>query len=105
MMAVGSSPQVMLEVRFSEMLRSAATQIGVSSAFASDSGKFLGSTGTNVSLLAYDNGRPIIALGDILNSFGILSGSFDIGTLTLTRFFDALAPTGAVHTIAEPHLM
>src|SRR3546814_10426376 len=45
MMAVGSSQQVLLEVRFSEMLRSAAKQIGVSSAFSSDSGKFLGSTG------------------------------------------------------------
>src|SRR3546814_14502949 len=52
MMAVGSSQQVLLEVRFSEMLRSAAKQIGVSSAFSSDSGKFLGSTGSSVSLLA-----------------------------------------------------
>src|SRR3546814_4261044 len=37
MMAVGSSQQVLLEVRFSEMLRSAAKQIGVSSAFSSRS--------------------------------------------------------------------
>src|SRR3546814_13148596 len=64
MMAVGSSQQVLLEVRFSEMLRSAAKQIGVSSAFSSDSGKFLGSTGSSVSLLADESGNPVIALGD-----------------------------------------
>src|SRR3546814_1144479 len=60
MMAVGSSQQVLLEVRFSEMLRSAAKQIGVSSAFSSDSGKFLGSTGSSVSLLADESGNPVI---------------------------------------------
>src|SRR3546814_10700184 len=82
-MAVGSSQQVLLEVRFSEMLRSAAKQIGVSSAFSSDSGKFLGSTGNSVSLLADESGNPVIALREILDTFGILSGSFDIGKLNI----------------------
>src|SRR3546814_19929954 len=82
-MACGSFQQVLLEVRFSEMLRSAAKQIGVSSAFSSDSGKFLGSTGSSVSLLADESGNPVIALGEILDTFGILSGSFDIGKLNI----------------------
>lgn len=105
MMAVGSSQQVLLEVRFSEMLRSAAKQIGVSSAFSSDSGKFLGSTGSSVSLLADESGNPVIALGEILDTFGILSGSFDIGKLNITGFFDALERKGVVNTLAEPNLV
>src|SRR3546814_17809062 len=99
------SSDLLLEVRFSEMLRSAAKQIGVSSAFSSDSGKFLGSTGSSVSLLADESGNPVIALGEILDTFGILSDSFDIGTLHITGFFDSLARNGVGHTLAPPTLI
>src|SRR3546814_16769127 len=87
------------------MLRSAAKQIGVSSAFSSDSGKFLGSTGSSVSLLADESGNPVIALGEILDTFGILSGSFDIGKLNITGFFDALERKGVVNTLGVPNLV
>ena len=104
MLSLGASQQVMLEVRFSEMTRSAAKQIGVNNSFFSDSGKFSGGTG-NVSLLAGDNGEPIIAFGEILNSFGIATGSFDIGKLNITTMFDALERKGVVTTLAEPTLV
>src|SRR3546814_13852940 len=90
MMAVGSSQQVLLEVRFSAMLRSAAKQIGVSSAFSRDSGQFLGSTGSSVSLLADESGNPVIALGALLDTIGLPTGSIAIDQLYIPRFFDAL---------------
>lgn len=108
MMAVGSSQQVLLEVRFSEMTRTAAKQIGVNSAFISDSGKFLGGTGNtavNTSLLTDTAGRPIVDIGGILSTFGIVAGSFDIGKLNITGVLDALERKGVVNTLAEPNLV
>src|SRR3546814_6095884 len=63
------------------------------------------STGSSVSLLADESGNPVIALGEILDTFGILSGSFDIGKLNITGFFDALERKGVVNTLAEPNLV
>ena len=108
MLSVGASQQVMLEVRFSEMTRSAAKQIGINSAFISDSGKFLGGTGNNsvsTSLLTDGAGRPIVDIGAISDAFGVVAGSFDIGKLNITGVLDALERKGVVTTLAEPTLV
>lgn len=47
MMSVGSSQQVMLEVRFSEMNRTTAKQIGINHTFLNSSGRFVGGIGNN----------------------------------------------------------
>ncbi|HKX22935.1 MAG TPA: type II and III secretion system protein family protein [Rhizorhapis sp.] len=104
MLSVGASQQVMLEVRFSEVTRSAAKQIGINNSFFSDSLKFDGGTG-NVSLLADENGNGVINFAEILDSFGIVRGSFDIGKLNITTVLDALEKKGVVTTLAEPTLV
>lgn len=108
MLSIGASQQVMLEVRFSEMSRNAAKQIGINSAFISDSGKFLGGTGNtsvNTSLLTDGAGRPVVDIGGIADAFGIVAGSFDIGKLNITGVLDALEKKGVVTTLAEPTLV
>ena len=108
MLAVGASQQVMLEVRFSEMKRSAAKQIGLNSAFRSNNGRFLGGTGgsaVSTSLLTDANGRPTVDLGHILDTFGIVAGKFSIGALDITGVLDALEEKGVVRTLAEPNLI
>lgn len=108
MMSVGSTQQVLLEVRFSEMVRTVAKEIGINNAFISNSGKFVGGTGSNAvgtTLLTDEAGRPIVDLSNILNTFGIIGGSFNIGSLNITTVLDALERKGIVNTLAEPNLV
>jgi Flp pilus assembly protein, secretin CpaC len=108
MLSVGAAQQVMLEVRFSEMSRSAAKQLGINTAFLSNSGKVVGGLGNNATssaLLTDQNGRPIVNLGAILDSFGIGAAKFSVGSLNLTTALDALERKGVVTTLAEPTLV
>lgn len=108
MLSIGASQQVMLEVRFSEMNRNVGKQLGINSAFISNSGRFLGGTGNNApstTVLTNQNGVPTIDLGGILESFGIVAGNFDIGSVNLFGALDALERKGVVTTLAEPTLV
>ncbi|MGH6781376.1 MAG: type II and III secretion system protein family protein, partial [Sphingomonadaceae bacterium] len=103
MLSVGASQQVMLEVRFSEMSRGAAKQLGINTAFNSDSGKFTGGIGNNILIDA--NGRSTVNLSGILDAFGIAAGSYSLGSLNLFSALDALERKGVVTTLAEPNLV
>jgi pilus assembly protein CpaC len=108
MMSVGAAQQVMLEVRFSEMKRSAAKQIGFNHAFTSDNGRFeggIGNTAPGTALLTNQNGVPTIDISSILDTFGIVSGNFGIGKLNLFSALDALERKGVITTLAEPTLI
>ncbi|WP_313804968.1 type II and III secretion system protein family protein [Sphingobium sp.] len=108
MMSVGAAQQVMLEVRFSEMTRSAAKQFGINTAFLSDSGKVVGGIGNaaqSSAILSDTNGRPIVDLSKILDSFGIGAANYSVGSLNLTSALDALERKGVVTTLAEPTLV
>lgn len=105
MLSVGASQQVMLEVRFSEMSRNAAKQIGVNNAFISNSGKVSGQFGDNRNLFGTSNGKPNLDLSKILNSFGAAGGSYSLGSLNLFTALDALENKGIVTTLAEPTLV
>jgi len=108
MLGVGSSQQVMLEVRFSEMTRQVARQIGVNSAFRSNGGSFLGGTGSaapTTSLLTDKNGRPIVDISGLSNTFGIIGGLTHIGNLQIGAVLDALENKGIITTLAEPNLV
>lgn len=102
MLSVGSSQQVMLEVRFSEIKRNALKQIGVG-LFANGSGGngFEGVSGGNAGLSG--SGPP--TLGAIVDSFGILSRNFSILGLNINATLDALERKGAITTLAEPTLV
>ena len=108
LLSVGSSQQVMLEVRFSEMRRGAARQLGFNHAFLSDSGNFqggIGETAPGTAVLTNKNGVPTINLPGILNSFGVVAAGFHIGSVNLFSALDTLERNGIVTTLAEPTLI
>ena len=126
LLSIGSAQQVMLEVRFSEVKRGALKDLGISG-FVSGSGdhgfqsafgngaSFSSATGstttTTTDPITGDvtttvvNNPPALALGGIVDSFGILSRMFRIGGLNIDATLNALERKGAVTTLAEPTLV
>jgi pilus assembly protein CpaC len=113
LLSLGSSQQVMLEVRFAEVKRSALSQIGVSWFVGSDGGKLGGVVGGDASRTP-DTGdldgdgnkiEPINKLGSIIGSFGIVSRAFRAFGENFNVTLDALERKGAVTTLAEPTLI
>jgi pilus assembly protein CpaC len=108
MLSIGSSQQVMLEVRFSEMRRGAARSLGFNNAFISEGGGFQGGFGPNApgtALLTNQNGVPTINIASILEAAGVISAGFNIGGLNIFSALDALERRGVVTTLAEPTLV
>ena len=110
LLSLGSAQQVMLEVRFAEVKRSALTQIGVNWDVMSPGGKLNGIAGGGASQ------RPILdsngnIIGDrltheaIVGSFGIISRAFRAFGENFNIQLDALERKGAVTTLAEPTLI
>lgn len=106
MMSVGASQQVMLEVRFSEVNRQAAKQIGVSAFLGSNGGTF-GSAMGNGAGLAPDpaTGTGVLRLDSIAGSFGVFRKAFSALGLNINATLDALERKGLVKTLAEPTLV
>jgi pilus assembly protein CpaC len=113
----------MLEVRFSEMKRSALKQIGVNWDILSDAGKLQGISGGGSSLTS-GNGTTsttttiggvtttttgaapaVFGHGAITDSFGIISRAFRGLGENFNVTLDALERKGAVTTLAEPTLV
>jgi pilus assembly protein CpaC len=107
MMSLGSAQQVMLEVRFSEIKRSALKQIGVGLfAGSNGAGNFGGVSGGGASLTPDpETGAGVLKLGAITESFGILTKRFGAFGLNIDAALDALERKGAVTTLAEPTLV
>ena len=110
LLSIGSSQQVMLEVRFAEVKRSALKQLGVSWFVQSDGGKFGGVTGNDsqqVPDLPGDTDQlpGTLRRGAILGSFGIISRTFRAFGETFNVTLDALERKGAITTLAEPTLV
>ena len=125
LLSIGSAQQVMLEVRFSEIKRGALKDLGLSG-FVSGSGDngFIGAFGNGASFSSATGSQtvtttapdgtvtqtvvpnpPKLALGAIVDSFGILSRMFRIGGLNIDATLNALERKGAVTTLAEPTLV
>ena len=106
LLALGSAQQVMLEVRFAEVKRSALKQIGVGWFVGSDAGKLQGAVGGDASLTPdADTGAGVIKLGSIVGSFGIISRTFRAFGENFNVTLDALEKKGAITTLAEPTLV
>jgi pilus assembly protein CpaC len=106
LLSVGSSQQVMLEVRFAEVKRSALKQIGVNWDVLSDGGKLGGVAGGGASLTPDpETGLGVLKHGAITGSFGIISRSFRAFGENFNVTLDALERNGAVTTLAEPTLI
>jgi pilus assembly protein CpaC len=104
LMSIGSAQQVMLEVRFSEVKRSALKQIGLGTFIGGD--KISGVIGGGSSLTPDpDTGSGVLKLGSILDSFGIISRTFRAFGANFEATLDALERKGAITTLAEPTLV
>jgi pilus assembly protein CpaC len=101
LLSIGSSQQVMLEVRFSEVKRSALKQFGVGLFTGSDEGRTDGASGGGAGLVG--SGPP--TLGAITDSFGIISRTFRAFGTNFSATLDALERKGAITTLAEPTLI
>ncbi|MCM8557965.1 type II and III secretion system protein family protein [Sphingomicrobium sediminis] len=106
MMSIGSSQQVMLEVRFSEIKRTALKDIGLGF-FVNDgpNGSFSGAVGEGAAIFPDDDGQGVVQLSSIADSFGVLTESFSALGLNFAATLDALERKGAVQTLAEPTLV
>lgn len=106
MMGIGSSQQIMLEVRFSEINRQSGKEIGVRSFFRNESGSWDGVLGNGAQLVPDpDTGEGVLRLGAITDSFGIVRHAFSIGGLDILGVLDSLESKGLAKTLAEPTLV
>lgn len=106
MMGIGSSQQVMLEVRFSEISRQTGKEIGVSGFFRNGSGSFDGAIGAGASLTPDPTtGEGVLRLSSITDSFGIFRKGFSLGGLDILGVLDSLEDKGLAKTLAEPTLV
>ena len=101
LLSIGSSQQVMLEVRFSEVQRSAIKELGVSWFVGSDGDKFRSAIGSGAGV----EGTDAPTLGAIVDSFGVFQRSFRALGANFQATLDALERKGAVTTLAEPTLV
>jgi pilus assembly protein CpaC len=106
LMMVGGTQQVMLKVRFAEMQRSVAKNLGASLGIRSNSSTVggvvgTGNFGTTASVnTALDNG----IFPNSGNSNGSLGLGFTAGSLEFAVLIEALESKGVVRTLAEPNL-
>ena len=106
LLSLGSAQQVMLEVRFAEVKRSALKQIGLGWFVGSDAGKLQGAVGGGASITPDpDTGAGVVKLGSILDSFAIVSRTFRAFGENFNVTLDALEKKGAITTLAEPTLV
>ncbi|MFC3174032.1 type II and III secretion system protein family protein [Novosphingobium bradum] len=112
MLTVGGSQQIMLEVRFAEVTRQAGEQLGLRGIGVARDGRFgvvLGSgsavTPGGGSLLNNGAAAPGLVLGGVADTFGALTKSFTIGSVSIDATLDALEKRGLSKTLAEPTLV
>ena len=105
LLGIGSAQQVMLEVRFAEVKRSAVKQLGVSwfanSCSVPGACEFEGAIGNNAGISG--GGPP--SLGAIAGSFAVISRTFRAFGDNFNVTLDALERKGAITTLAEPTLI
>jgi len=127
LLSVGSSQQVMLEVRFAEVSRSTGHNVGINGAGVSRNGKFsavtgrgssftpgVGETSTTVTIdpdgntsttISTESIASLLGLGAITDSFGIFRRSFNIGNVNIDAMLNALETRGLAKTLAQPTLI
>ncbi|MFL6726985.1 MAG: type II and III secretion system protein family protein [Sphingomicrobium sp.] len=105
LLSLGSAQQVMLEVRFAEVKRSALTQIGVTWDVMGNNGRLNGISGNDSALVPGATGVGVLKHGSIVGSFGIISRAFRAFGADFNVTLDALERNGAVTTLAEPTLI
>ncbi|MHA6317989.1 type II and III secretion system protein family protein [Altererythrobacter sp. CAU 1778] len=108
LVTVGGSQQVMLEVRFAEVNRTVTERLG-SDAFFSNNDDFAGAIGSGAGITSGDGntlaGGGSLELGSVADAFGVFNTVFNIGSLNIDAFLNALEREGLSKTLAEPTLV
>ena len=111
LLSLGSAQQVMLEVRFAEVKRSALQQLGLNWDVLSSSGNLEGVVGGGANTqpivdtaTGVITGRQLLH-GPITDSFAIISRTFRAFGAGFNVTLDALERKGAITTLAEPTLV
>lgn len=105
LIGLGSSQQVMVEVRFAEVKREVGQDIGVSG-FAAGAGGPLIAFGAGAGLVPGGNGIGTqLQVGSVSNSFGVIGDSFRALGLDIDAYLNALENKGFAKTLAEPTLI
>ncbi len=105
LISVGSSQQVMLEVRFAEVNRTSGKEFGISAFGNSAGGSFSGAFGQSASLTPGAGGIGIIKLDSITGQSGIFSQDISLGPLSLQGILNAMEAKGLARTLAQPTLI
>ena len=106
LIAMGSSQQVMLEVRFAEVSRSTGKDIGVRFGAQSRGGSFGGVTGSGAGMSATAGAiAPVLGLSALTDTFAVFSKSFSIGDVDINATINALETRGLAKTLAQPTLI
>jgi len=103
LMSVGGTQQVMLKVRFAEMQRSVAKNLGASFGIsgAGTDGRIISGTGNTSGINGLLSGGAVPLTS---GAFGGIGGSIVLGDVTLAVLLEALESKGMVRTLAEPNL-
>lgn len=105
LISVGSSQQVMLEVRFAEVNRQIGEKLEVSGFGLSRGGSFDSVIGSTASLVPGPNGVGVPQLSAITDAYGIFRKTFSIGNVDIEGILDSLERRGLSKTLAEPTLI
>ncbi|HEX3423890.1 MAG TPA: type II and III secretion system protein family protein [Sphingomicrobium sp.] len=111
LLSLGSAQQVMLDVRFAEVKRTALAQLGLNWSVLGDTGKLQGNVGDGTSTSTFTDpttGQVLgsqILRGNVAGSFAIISRTFRAFGANFNVQLDALENKGAITTLAEPTLV
>ncbi|WP_246449746.1 type II and III secretion system protein family protein [Qipengyuania soli] len=107
MISLGSSQQVMLEVKFAEVNRSIGEDVGVRG-FGIDRGGDFGSVsgpGAGLTPGTLTNPVDVLRFSAIQDSFGVIGGAFSALGIDFNGYLNALEDKGFAKTLAEPTLV
>lgn len=106
MISLGSSQQVMLEVKFAEINKSAGKELGFRLLGGNDSGNFGAVIGPGATANAAFPVLDGLNLNDINNSFGVAGRTgIDLLGLSIDAYVEALEAKGFARNLANPTLI
>lgn len=105
LISIGSSQQVMLEVRFAEVDRSSGKEFGISAFGNSAGGSFSGVMGRGSNLTPNNAGIGILTLDSLTGQNGIFRQDISLGGLSLQGILNAMETKGLARTLAQPTLI
>lgn len=105
LISIGSSQQVMLEVRFAEVDRSSGKEFGISAFGNSAGGSFSGVVGRGSNMTPNNAGIGILTLDSLTGQNGIFRQDITLGSLSLQGILNAMETKGLARTLAQPTLI